>query len=210
MAMWQQNIDTFIRDLSSDKPVPGGGGASALSGAIGMSLGNMVLALTTGKKKYAQYQDEIEELIPRADALTKELLEGMDKDAEAFAPLAEAYSLPKDTEEEKQKRALIMEKALYDAAKAPLDLMERLLAAITLIHRIAQIGSKLAISDAGVAAQMCKAAMNGASLNVYINTGLMQDKETAAKMNAQAEALVNKADTLADEAFCIVMKQLRG
>jgi hypothetical protein len=97
--IWQ-----FINELSSDAPIPGGGGASGLVAACGMALGNMVLSLTTGKKKFEQYQDEIDELIEKGNNLTDALLRGMDADAAAFIPLTMAYRMPKDTEEEQAKR----------------------------------------------------------------------------------------------------------
>ena len=166
--MTDMTMDNFLAVLSSSEPVPGGGGACGYVAAVGMSLGNMVLALTTGKKKYAEYQEEIEELIVKATDLTKRLAECMDKDAESFKPLAAAYGLPKDTEEQIKEREAIMAKALVTASEAPLSMMELILEAMKLIDRISVIGSRIAISDAGVGITMCEAAMKGASLNVFI------------------------------------------
>ncbi|MCR4715873.1 MAG: cyclodeaminase/cyclohydrolase family protein [Lachnospiraceae bacterium] len=151
--MSEMSIDDFIKDLSSSAPVPGGGGASGLVAAVGMSLANMVMALTTGKKKYAEYQSEIEEIIDKANDITRELLNAMDEDAVAFEPLAKAYGLPKNTEEEIAHRNEVLESALVVAAEAPLNLMEKIANAIDITARVAEIGSRLAISDAGVAAQ---------------------------------------------------------
>ena len=97
----------------------------------------------------------------------------MDKDAESFKPLAAAYGLPKDTEEQIKEREAIMAKALVTASEAPLSMMELILEAMKLIDRISVIGSRIAISDAGVGITMCEAAMKGASLNVFINTKLL-------------------------------------
>ena len=139
--MTDMTMDNFLAVLSSSEPVPGGGGACGYVAAVGMSLGNMVLALTTGKKKYAEYQEEIEELIVKATDLTKRLAECMDKDAESFKPLAAAYGLPKDTEEQIKEREAIMAKALVTASEAPLSMMELILEAmkmqniITATHR---------------------------------------------------------------------------
>ena len=165
------DMKDFLNVLASKEPVPGGGGACGYVAAVGMALGNMVLSLTTGKKKYAEYQEEIEELIVKAGDITNRLYECMDKDAKAFKPLSEAYGLPKDTEEQLEHRNKVMENALLIASEAPLSMMELIVEAIKLIDRISVIGSRLAISDAGVGVQMCKAAHNGASLNMYINTG---------------------------------------
>lgn len=208
--MEKQSIQEFIDVLSTKEPVPGGGGASALAAAVGMALGSMVANLTTGKKKYAQYQAEIDEILVKAEKLTKELLAGMDKDAEAFEPLSKAYGLKKDTEEEMKQREIIMEKALLDASLAPLSLMKKIVEAMQVVRRLADIGSKLAISDAGVAIQMMSAALNGASLNVFINTNLMKNKEKAAECNQEADELLEKGEVLTRETYDVVLGKIRN
>lgn len=207
--MAEQKMDEFIKVLSSNAPVPGGGGASAYAAAIGMSLGSMVANLTTGKKKYAQYQPQIEEVLEAAEKLTKELMEFMDKDAEAFEPLSKAYGLPKDTPEELAVREEIMEKALVAASETPLALMEKILEAMKLLDRLSVIGSRLAISDVGVGIQMAKAALNGASLNVFINTKLMKNTVVANSMNMRADELLTVGNKLADSVYDAVMTQIR-
>ncbi|MGN0316512.1 MAG: cyclodeaminase/cyclohydrolase family protein [Lachnospira sp.] len=207
--MTDMNMNEFLEVLSSKEPVPGGGGAAGYVAAIGMGLGNMVLALTTGKKKYAEYQEEIEELIVKADELTKKLAECMDKDAESFEPLSKAYGLPRDTKEQIKVREEVMEKALVAASEAPLAMMETIMEALLLIDRIAQIGSRIAISDAGVGTVMCKAAMQGASLNVYINTKLMRNRKVADAMNIRADELVTRACGIADKTFDQVLNAVR-
>jgi len=207
--MAEQKMNEFIEVLSSNAPVPGGGGASAYAAAIGMSLGSMVANLTTGKKKYAQYQTEIEEVTDVAKKLTKELIEFMDKDAEAFEPLSKAYGLPKNTPEELVIREEIMEKALVAASETPLALMGKILEAMKLLDRLSIIGSRLAISDVGVGIQMAKAALNGASLNVFINTKLMKDRAVADSMNEKADELLNAGNRLADSVYDVVVAQIR-
>lgn len=209
MMIAEQNMNEFLEVLSSSAPVPGGGGASAYAAAIGMALGAMVGNLTTGKKKYAQYQEEIEETIEKAERLTKELVTFMDKDAEAFEPLSKAYGLPKNTPEELAAREEIMEKALRTASEAPLALMEKVLEAMELLSRLSVIGSNLAISDVGVGIQMAKAALNGASLNVFINTKLMKDTEKAEEMNTRADEMLVRGNELAEEVFDVVMDRIR-
>ena len=207
--MAEQKMNEFIEVLSSNAPVPGGGGASAYAGAIGMSLGSMVANLTTGKKKYAQYQAEIEEVLVKAAAITKDLLTFMDKDAEAFEPLSKAYGLPKNTPEEIAAREEIMEKALVAASEAPLALMEKVIEAMKVLERLSVIGSRLAISDVGVGIQMAKAALNGASLNVFINTKLMKNTEVADSMNFRADEMLAEGNELADKIFEEVMDSIR-
>lgn len=207
--MTEQKMDEFLQVLSSSAPVPGGGGASAYVAAIGMALGAMVANLTTGKKKYAEYQQEIEETIDKADILVKELAVFMDKDAESFEPLSKAYGLPKDTPQQIEERAVIMENALVKASEAPLELMEKIIEAEEVLDRLSIIGSNLAISDAGVGIQMAKAALNGASLNVFINTKLMKNSETAEMMNKKADELLSKGNEIADKVFAVVMGKIR-
>lgn len=210
MGMSSNSIDSFIEELSSKAAVPGGGGACGLVAAVGMSLGNMVMALTNGKKKYAMYQEEVEETIKRASILTKDLLECMDKDAKAFEPLSKAYALPKETREEIEYRDKVMEEALLAAAKAPLEMMELILDAMKMIDRIAQIGSRLALSDAGVGISMCNSAMEGASLNVYINTKLMKNTKEAKALELRADELRKQASEIATKTFDYVLKEIRG
>lgn len=207
--MTDMNMKEFLEVLSSKEPVPGGGSAAGYVAAVGMSLGSMVLALTTGKKKYAQYQEEIETLIVKAREVTHHLAACMDKDAEAFKPLSEAYGLPRDTQEQTAYRQKVMEDALVVAGRAPLAMMETIIEAIELIGRIAVVGSRLAISDAGVGVQMCKAALNGASLNVYINTKLMQNREAAEEMDTRADELLIRGNKLADHIYAQVMDDIR-
>lgn len=207
--MAELKMDEFLKVLSSNAPVPGGGGASAYAAAVGMSLGSMVANLTTGKKKYAEYQAEIEEVIDKAGVLTNELVTYMDKDAEAFEPLSKAYGLPKSTPEEIAKRDEVLAKALVTASEAPLALMEKILESMMVLKRLSVIGSSLAISDVGVGIQMAKAALNGASLNVYINTKLMKDEDKAYELNSKADELLVTGNELADEVYEAVMNRIR-
>ena len=203
------DMKDFLNVLASKEPVPGGGGACGYVAAVGMALGNMVLSLTTGKKKYAEYQEEIEELIVKAGDITNRLYECMDKDAKAFKPLSEAYGLPKDTEEQIKEREAIMAKALVTASEAPLSMMELILEAMKLIDRISVIGSRIAISDAGVGITMCEAAMKGASLNVFINTKLMKNMVVADDMNMRADEMLVQGNELADSIYETVMDKVR-
>ena len=167
----------FVEVLASKAPVPGGGGASALVGAVGTALGNMVGSLTVGKKKYADVEDEIIECKKEADEIAKEFLELMDKDAEAFEPLSRAYGLPKSTPEEIAEKEEIMENALNVACGVPIEIMKTCARGIDLVEVFAAKGSRIALSDAGVGATLLKSAMQGASLNVYINTKSMKDRK---------------------------------
>jgi formiminotetrahydrofolate cyclodeaminase len=200
----------FVAVLATKAPVPGGGGAAALVGAIGTALGNMVGSLTVGKKKYADVEAEVLTLKSRSDALQGKLLTMVEKDAEAFEPLAKAYGLPKDTEEQRAEKARIMEQVLRQAAQTPLEIMELCTESLSVIERFSQIGSRLALSDAGCAAACCRAALDAASLNVFINTKAMTDRPFADELNRKTEALLEAGDAKADAIFAAVRNHLRG
>ena len=199
----------FVEVLASKAPVPGGGGASALVGAIGTALGNMVGSLTVGKKKYADVEEEMYELKRKADALQKELLHLIERDAEVFEPLSKAYGMPRNTEEEKAEKARVMEIVLKDACSVPMEIMERCCEAIDLIEVFAEKGSTLAISDAGVGATFCKAALEGASLNVFINTKSMKNREYADELNKKADEMLSVYTKKAEEIYQSVAARLR-
>ena len=188
----------------------GGGGTAALVGAAGVALGNMVGNLTTGKKKYAAVEADIQALNTKADALRKELEALVQADADAFAPLAAAYGLPKDTPEQAAHKAAVLEKALDAACAVPLEVMEKCAEGIALVEEYAAKGSVMAVSDAGCAAALCKAALQAASLNVFINTKLMADRERAAALDAKTDKLLDEFVSRADAVFASVTNKLRN
>ena len=186
----------FVALLASAAPVPGGGGAAALVGAIGTALGSMVGSLTAGKKKYAQVEEEIRTLMKKCETLEGELLDQVAADAKGFAPLAAAYRLAKDV----PGRALILEKATKGACEAPLRIMELCCEAIDAVAIFAEKGSVLALSDAGCGAAILRAALEAASLNVYINTKALADRAAAEEINLRCGEMLSvyvpKADAI--------------
>ena len=169
---------SFIDELASAAPAPGGGGASAYAGALAAALASMVGNLTVGKKTYADVEDEVRVSLDRLDALRAHLIVLVDEDARAFEPLAAAYRLPKATPEEQ-------------AAKNAADYL-------------AHHGSKMARSDAGVAAAFARAASDGASLNIFINAASMDDAARAARYRGEAESLAARTRERCDELFDFV------
>ena len=209
MGFSNQPCDEFIEVLASKAPVPGGGGASALVGAVGTALGNMVGSLTVGKKKYADVEAEIIELQKRSTSLQNHLLLLMERDAMVFEPLSKAYGLPKNTEEEKAHKAEVMEAALKEACSVPMEIMEKCCEAIDIIDEFAKKGSVIAISDAGVGATFLRSALEGASLNVYINTKSMADREYAESLNKKADEMLDVYGKKADLIFKSVLNRLK-
>jgi formiminotetrahydrofolate cyclodeaminase len=208
MAFQDQTIQVFIQELSSKAPIPGGGGASALVGALSASLTHMVAALTVGKPKYAAVDEEMQELLNKTESLANRFLTLMDEDAAAFEPLAQAYRLPKETEAEREAKSVRMEIALKSAVQPPLDIMEACAEALPLIAFCAEKGSVVAVSDAGVAASLIRSALEGASLNVFINTQGMQDKAYAASLNARARELLTQYGAQAEKIYRDVSARL--
>ena len=197
MDMTLESCRKFVEVLASDAPAPGGGGAAALVGAIGTALGNMVGSLTVGKKKYAEVEAEIISLKAQCDALQKELLDQVEADDIGFVPLAKAYGIPKDD----PNRDAILEDATITACAVPMHIMELCCQAIDCIAVFAAKGSRLAVSDAGCGAVCCKAALQAASLNVFINTKTLKNREVAEEMNAKANGMMDKYCAIADEIF---------
>ena len=197
MDMTLASCREFVTVLASDAPAPGGGGAAALVGAIGTALGNMVGSLTVGKKKYADVQDEIIALKAKCDELQKQLLDQVEADEINFLPLAKAYGIPKDDPTRDQ----VMEEATMIACSTPVRIMELCCEAIEAIAVFAAKGSRLAVSDAGCGAVCCKAALQAASLNVFINTKSLKNREVAEEMNAKCIGMLDKYCAMADSIF---------
>ena len=197
MDFAQASCTEFVTVLASNAPVPGGGGASALVGAVGTALGNMVGSLTVGKKKYADVEEEIIALKARCDRLQKDLVDQIAADAKGFEPLAKAYGIPKDDPTRDQ----VLEEATITACAVPVKIMELCCEALDAIKVFAEKGSRLAVSDAGCGAVCVKAALQAASLNVFINTKTLKDRELAGEMNARCLGMLEKYCALADEIF---------
>ena len=189
----------FVEILASKAAVPGGGGASALVGSIGVALGHMVGSLTLGKKKYAAVEEDIQRCQQKANFLAKRLLDLMDEDARAFEPLSKAYGLPHATPEETARKAQVMEQALLTACGAPMEILRACAEAIDLMAEYAAKGSRLALSG----------ALQAASLNIYINAKSLQDRAEADRLTAKTDRLVAEYGAKADEIFSAVQREIR-
>ena len=195
--MLNKNVTEVTEALASKSAVPGGGGASALVGAIGIALGDMVGELTVGKKKYADVEEDVRALMVRAQELRVKLLSCVNKDAKAFEPLSRAYGIPKDD----PTRDEVMEKCLRDAAGAPLEILDLCCEAIELQREFAAKGSVLAISDAATGVVFSLSAMYGAAVNVKVNTKSMKDRDYAEKINAHVDAQMAKYRPIAEQVY---------
>ena len=187
----------FVTVLASSAPAPGGGGAAALAAALGTALGNMVAALTVGKKNYADVEEELRGLMARCEQLQAELLDQVAADKEGFLPLARAYGMPKDD----PARAEVLEAATLTACAAPVRIMELCGQSLDIIKVMAEKGSRLAVSDAGCGAALLKAGLDAAALNVYINTRSLQDRAEADRLNAACRQMQQRYGALAEKIY---------
>lgn len=199
----------FINELASKAPTPGGGGASAYCGALATALASMVGNLTVGKKTYAAVEDEVKEALIQLEEQRNKFVELIDKDAQAFEPLSRAYRLPRATCEELVHKNKVMQQALVGATEVPLEIMEICAQVITTSKFLAHNGSRLALSDVGVAVLFAKAALKGASLNVYANASSMANEAQARSYIQQADCLIEEYGALADELYEYVIKETR-
>lgn len=204
MSMLDKSCNEFIDVLASKAPVPGGGGAAAAGGAIGMALSNMVGNLTIGKKKYADVEDEVKALVEQGDKIIADLKALVDKDAEVFEPLSKAYGIPKDD----PTRDEVMEKCLKEACSVPIEIMRKSFEGIKNVERMAQIGSKLVISDAGCSALFLKAALAAGALNVTINIGMIKDQNYVTAIKEEMDRLLAEGNKIADETYNLVVSKL--
>ncbi|MEA4911754.1 MAG: cyclodeaminase/cyclohydrolase family protein [Oscillospiraceae bacterium] len=193
MEIKQTELGDYLAALQSRAPTPGGGGAAAVCGALGASLGAMVASLTLGKKKYAAVEADVQkrkdELVAIADVLaTLAML-----DEQAFAPLAAAYAMPTDTQTQTAEKARVMESALLSACMPPLAMLDAVSRVLGPLRYLAENGSALAVSDAAAGAALCEGALKAAALNVFINTKAMRHREDAALFNEKANSLLATA-----------------
>lgn len=204
MSFASKPLETFLDELASVEPVPGGGSVAALSGAFAASLVAMVCRLTIGKKNYETVSDELQSILPRAEALQRELRELVQADSDAYARVMDAYKLPKTTGAEQAARTRAVQDALKHASDVPLRVAERCADTLALARIVAEKGNRNAASDAGVGAVMAEAGLRGAAFNVSINLGLIKDEAYVRAHRARVAELIALADQSKSEILKIV------
>lgn len=204
MNLYKESCERFTELLASSSAVPGGGGASALVGAISIALGDMVGELTVGKKKYADVEEEIKELMKKAQDLRIQLLYCIDDDAKAFEPLSKAYGLPSD----EPNRDEILEKCLKDAAAVPLKVFDLGCRSIELLKEFGEKGSRLMISDAATGITFARGTIYGAAVNVRVNTRLMKDRDYAEQLDEYIGSKLDAYSKVCDEVYESIYQRL--
>jgi formiminotetrahydrofolate cyclodeaminase len=189
------SVQELLERLGSSDPVPGGGSASALAAAMGAALVAMVAELTIGRAEYVEHEETVRHL--RFDAIERraELVSLAQEDATAYDAVVQARRMPKDTEADKATRTEALGKAMVDAARAPLRAAVVAGEVLDLAERIAPIGNRNAVSDAGVGALLAAAGLRGALLNVRINLPYLPADEP---MRTSAPAEIERLEALAE------------
>jgi len=209
MTMSEKSCDYFLDVLASKAAIPGGGGAAAMGGAIGMALSNMVGNLTIGKKKYADVEEEVKALIEQGAKVIDELKTLVDKDAEVFEPLSKAYGLPKDTPEQAEHKAKTLEECSKLACSVPMEIVRKAYEGIKIHEGMGQIGTKIAISDVGCGVVFLKAALISGTLNVIININTIKDEQFVAETTAEMNRLLEDGSKIADETLELVLNKIK-
>ena len=196
----------FAAELAAKKSVPGGGGAAAYVGALGAALCSMAGEFTAGKEKFASVEADIQRMLAEAERIRVRLIELVDEDAEAFFPLSQAYGIPK----EDPTRAEALEKCTKDALAGPLEMVRLVCEAIDVLEEMAAKCSRIIVSDAGCGATLCRAALEAAAMNVFINTKSLQDRAYAEEVEDEVDALLGVYIPKAEAVAASVMESIRG
>jgi len=201
-------VEPFLEALASRSATPGGGSAAAIIGAMGASLVSMVCNLTIGKKKYAEVEDEMKDILAKAEALRVKLTAMIEDDVKAFDAVMGTYGMAKETDAERQVREKAIQAALKQATEVPLRCCQAAREVIDLAATASDKGNLNVISDAGVAVLAAYAALRSAALNVFINTRMITDKPFAEAKLKELEALLAGADSATENAYGVVKEKL--
>lgn len=200
------SCNDFTAAIAAKQPVPGGGGAAALVGAMAAALCSMTGNYTTGKKTYAAVEDDVQRMLAEAEDVRVRLIELVDADAKAFEPLSHAYAIPKDD----PNRAEVLEAATKTACEPPIEMMRQCARAVELLEEMEQKGSRMMLSDVGCGATLAASALEAASLNVFVNTKSLADRAYADALDAEAQELLDTYVPRAHAVWARVSDRLRG
>ncbi len=203
-----QTLQTFLDELASAAPTPGGGGAAALVGAMGAALVSMVCNLTIGKEKFASVELPLKDILTKAESLRIQLTRMMAEDVVAFDTVMAAYRLPKNTDEEKAARTAAIQEASKKATLVPLAAAHACAEVIDLCRPVTEMGNPNVVSDAGVAVLCAQAGLKSAALNVLINLGAIKDEIFVAQHRAELDQILSSHNALANEAYELVKSKL--
>ena len=206
---FDQSLRDVIGAAASNEPTPGGGSVSAMVACFGVAMTAMVCNLTLGKEKFKDVEPQVQEIVDTAYGMLKKLEELVDADMADFSSFMATLRMPKGTDEEKAARTEAMQKALKSATDTPMEIARVCLKALEITDKLAPVGNKMAISDAGVAAVVAEAALNGVLLSADINIPMIKDEEYVKKTVAEKEQMVAEARRLKEKAFAVVQERLK-
>ncbi|MCR5347339.1 MAG: cyclodeaminase/cyclohydrolase family protein [Fretibacterium sp.] len=206
MSLSELPVRSFMDEVASDSPAPGGGSVAGMEAAVGAALGVMVARLTQGRRKYAEFAEHAAEAGKTLDALRTRMLDAMERDCQAFNTVSAAFGLPKGTDEEKVRRSEAIQEGLKGCTRTPLELMELCSEALTAVTSMLGRCNDTCASDLGVAALSLRTALQGAWLNVCINIAALKDKAFAEECRKKGEALLARAIPEAERCYAEVLK----
>lgn len=198
------DLTTFLDDLASGEPTPGGGSAAALAGALGAALATMVARLTVGRKRYADVEPAMQAVLDEADPLRVRLTQLVSEDAQAYEAVRAAYKLPKESELDQHERGVAIQSALQAASATPLETMRACIATMQLAERAASLGNVNAATDGAVGVLLAYAGLQGAALNVRVNLGSIEDQNFVATSEQAAARWLAEGAEIAGRILSIV------
>lgn len=204
----QRTLKEYLEAAGSGDPTPGGGSVAALTGALAASMASMVARFTTGRKKYAAVQQDMDFIVRTLDEEGSRLLALVDEDVRVYEGVSVAFRLPADTEEEKAKKASAVAEACKDASVVPMEVARLSLKVARSADRLAEMGNKNLISDAGVAALLCLAAAQSAAMNVEINLVNVPDPAFREAARKGLKEVLREVESLRDRVWENVRKDL--
>jgi formiminotetrahydrofolate cyclodeaminase len=208
--MAEKTLTGFMEELSSSSPTPGGGSVSALAGVLGASLLEMVCNLTIGKEKYKEYEADLMKTREEIQSLKTKLFSLIEEDAKAFDGVMAGFKMPKGTDEEKKARSAAIQNATKEATRIPLETAKSCLRLLELCKDSVRMVNPNAISDLGVCTLMSHSGLEGASLNVLINTPSIKDQSFKEDSEKTLKELRVKGEELKSQLMPEVEKLTQG
>ncbi len=206
----KQSLEAFTDNLAQAAPTPGGGSAAALAGALSAALVQMVCDLTIGRRQYEAHDAALKEIRRKAEALRRDLLALVDRDAQAYDAVVAALRLPKGTEEEKRVRSEALSRANIFATETPMATADACAALLTLAVEVARKGNVNAASDAGTGALLAYGGLRSAIMNIRINLKGIKDEDRVRKIRDRVRLLEVDAEKHREETLVAVLSRTNG